>query len=151
MIPSINIFEHNKISFMDNAAKKDRQYVGKLGEDVASKFLMKHHFDIIERNFLKKWGEIDIVAKKNGVIRFVEVKTVTRENIKHVSQETFEEDRPEENVHEWKVKRLHRAIQSYLAERNVSDETSWQLDVVAVFLDLNNKEAKVRFTEDVVL
>ena len=49
---------------MNNSVKKHRQYVGKLGEDVASLFLMKQQFDVIDRNYLKKWGEIDIVAKR---------------------------------------------------------------------------------------
>ncbi|MEK7152007.1 MAG: YraN family protein [Patescibacteria group bacterium] len=136
---------------MNNSVKKHRQYVGKLGEDVASLFLMKQQFDVIDRNYLKKWGEIDIVAKKGGVLRFVEVKTVSRENIRNVSQETLNSDRPEENVHPWKIKRLYRTIQSYLAEKNVSGETLWQIDIVAVFLDVKNKEAKIRFTENIVL
>lgn len=136
---------------MSNLTKKHRHHVGKLGEDVACLFLVKHQFDIIDRNYLKKWGEIDIVAKKGDVLRFVEVKTVSRENIRNVSQETFDSDRPEENVHSWKIKRLHRTIQSYLIEKNVSGETLWQMDILAVFLDTENKEAKIRFTENVVL
>ncbi|MCR4330876.1 MAG: YraN family protein [Patescibacteria group bacterium] len=136
---------------MNNLTKKHSHHVGKLGEEVACLFLMKHHFDIVDKNYLKKWGEIDIIAKKSGVLRFVEVKTVSRENIRNVSQETFDSDRPEENVHSWKIKRLYRTIQSYLIEKNISDETKWQIDIVAVFLDMENKEAKIRFTENVVL
>ena len=137
--------------FMNNSTKKHRQSVGKLGEDIASLFLMKHEFKILERNYLKKWGEIDIIAKKNGALRFIEVKTVSRENIRNVSQETLESDRPEENVHARKMERLYRTIQSYLAEKDVSGETLWQMDIVAVFLDVGNKEAKIRFTENVIL
>ncbi len=136
---------------MNNITKEHRYNVGKLGEDVASLFLMKHQFNILDRNYFKKWGEIDVIAKKDGVLRFVEVKTVSRENIRNVSQETLDSDRPEENVHPRKMKRLYRTIQSYLTEKNVSDETPWQMDVVAVFLDVENKEAKIRFTENVVL
>ena len=80
------------------------------------------------------------MAKKDGIIHFVEVKAVKYfENM---------EQRPEENVHEKKLKRLERTIQSYISEKK-EGEREWQLDVIAVFLDLNKKEARVRFTENV--
>lgn len=40
------------------------QKIGELGENVACKFLMKHGFTILERNYTKKWGEIDVIALK---------------------------------------------------------------------------------------
>lgn len=135
-----------------------KQKVGEIGEGVACNFLIKRGFTVIDRNYRKKWGEIDIIAKKDGILRFIEVKTVSRENIRGVSQETLQQDRPEENVHAWKLKRLYRAIQSYLRDKKVSPETlngvgqaEWQFDVLAVFLDIENREAKVRFTENVIL
>jgi len=131
---------------------------GELGEEVACRFLVKRGFRVIARNYNKKWGEIDIIAQKRGVLRFVEVKTVSRFNIAGVSRETLEQDRPEEMVHKNKQKRLRRAIQTYLGRYvgNVSRETEmttpeWQFDIVAVFLDAENKQARVRFTEGVVL
>jgi putative endonuclease len=135
-----------------NKVKKEteKQKVGRIGEDTACVFLKKRNFSAIHRNYLKKWGEIDIIAEKTGVLRFVEVKTVSYENIRSVSRETLEERRPEENVHPWKLKRLSRVIQSYLLEHRHED-IEWQLDVLVVFLDLKNKEAKVRFTENVIL
>lgn len=123
---------------------------GDIGEGIACRFLMKHNFRILERNYLKKWGEIDVIAKKNGILRFVEVKTVSRENIASVSRETLEKDRPEENIHTQKIKRLHRTIESYLEEKDVSHETLWQIDTLAVFLDMGNKQARIRFLENVV-
>ena len=108
-------------------------------------------FKIITRNYLKKWGEIDVIAEKDDILHFVEVKTVSRENVRDISRETLDNYRPEENVHPWKLKRLSRAIQSYLLENRVEADKSWQLDIVAVFLDLKNKEAKVRFTENVII
>lgn len=119
----------------------NKQKIGEIGEDVACVFLEKHGYKIIDRNYRKKWGELDIVAKKDGVLHFVEVKSVSR----------VTEYEPEENVHPWKIKRLHRAIQTYLLEKNVSDETEWQLDILAVFLDLTTRKAKFRFTENIIL
>ena len=40
-----------------------RHEVGRLGEDIATKYLENLGYDIIERNFMAKQGEIDIIAK----------------------------------------------------------------------------------------
>ena len=47
----------------------------RLGEEIAAKFLVKKGYEIIDRNFRKGYGEIDIVAVKNKILVFVEVKT----------------------------------------------------------------------------
>ena len=123
--------------------------VGRIGEKTACMFLVKRGFSIIEQNYWKKWGEIDIIAKNKGKLHFVEVKTVSRENIRDVSRETLDEYRPEENVHPQKLERLSRVIQTYLLEKDYEDE--WQFDVIAVFLDIKNREAKCRYIEDVII
>lgn len=123
----------------------EKQKLGMLGENMAKKFLMKHGFKVLDRNYRKKWGEIDIVAEKNKIIHFVEVKAVSV-----VSYETKRNGyMPEDNVHPWKIKRLHRAIETYLMEKNVPHETDWQIDVIAVFIDLEAKKARFRVTENV--
>lgn len=131
-------------------SKTDKQKVGEIGENVACRFLMKHGFEIVERNYRKKWGEIDIIAEKSGILRFIEVKTVSCENLDNVIRETNDSIRPEENVHPWKLKRLSRVIQSYLLEKSVENK-GWQLDILSVFLDLNKKQAKIRFLENIVI
>ncbi|NQV93283.1 YraN family protein [Candidatus Kaiserbacteria bacterium] len=130
-------------------SKISHNEVGKLGEKTASMFLMKRGFNILEQNYWKKWGEIDIIAKNKGKLHFIEVKTVSRENIRDVSRETIDEYRPEDNLHEKKLKRLSRTIQTYLLEKDYEGE--WQFDVVAVFLDIENREAKCRYIEDVII
>ena len=134
---------------MWNRNKISHNEVGKIGEETACKFLVKQGFDIIEQNYWKKWGEIDIIAKNKGILHFIEVKTVSRENIRQVSRETVEEYRPEENVHPKKLQRLSRVIQTYLLEHSLDD--NWQFDVIAVFLDIKNREAKCRITENIIL
>ena len=47
------------------------QKIGQIGENVASKYLVKHGFSIVERNYTKKWGEIDIVARKEKRIHLI--------------------------------------------------------------------------------
>jgi len=124
--------------------------IGKLGEDLACRFLVKHGFEVIQRNYLQKCGEIDIICKKQEKIHFVEIKSVSRENIDHVSDET-NNYRPEDNIHPWKLQRLSRTIQTYLLEKGVSDETEWQFDVITVYIDIKNRVSKVNMIEDVIL
>jgi len=126
-----------------------RNKLGPIGEQIAATFLERKGFSIVERNYLKKWGEIDVIAEKARKIHFVEVKTVSCENIDAVSYET-DTYRPEDNVHPWKLERLGRTIQSYLLEKCPEDQ-EWQFDVIAVFFDEKRNRAKVRLIPDVVL
>ena len=77
---------------------KNNQEIGRLGEDLAVKYLEQKDFGVIERNYWKKWGEIDIIAKKDDILHFVEVKAVSRKTIDMFSRET-NDFRPEDNIH----------------------------------------------------
>ena len=48
---------------------------GVFGEDYTVKYLKKHGYKILERNYHSRFGEIDVIASKKGVLAFVEVKT----------------------------------------------------------------------------
>ncbi|MBQ5334260.1 MAG: YraN family protein [Oscillospiraceae bacterium] len=52
-----------------------RSETGKLGEELTAYYLQKSGYEILRRNFRIKGGEIDIIARKDGIIAFVEVKT----------------------------------------------------------------------------
>lgn len=128
----------------------DSQKIGELGENVASMFLMKHGFEIIERNYTKKWGEIDIIASKEGKLYFVEVKSVSCVTLPDFSEDDPNRKRPEDNMHLWKVKRLRRVIETYLISKRQGG-VEWQFDLLLVFLDLKNRTARVRTIENIVL
>lgn len=131
------------------------QKIGQIGENVSVKHFVKLGFKILDRNYCKKWGEIDIIAKKDNILHFIEVKSVSCETFSSVksgsSDVSYETLHPEENIHYWKRKRLARVIQTYLMEKNVSCETEWQVDMIAVFLNMKTKKAKIRFTENIIL
>ncbi len=136
---------------MPKVFTSEKQITGEIGENIAVKFLMKHGFSIIDRNYTKKWGEIDIVAEKDHKMYFVEVKSVSRSNIENVSQETSDDYRAEDNMHSWKMQRLSRTIQTYLLTKKVPDDKEWQVDLLVVYLDLKNKKAKVKVVKDIIL
>ncbi len=125
--------------------------VGKVGEGVATKFLEKKGFSIICRNYSKKWGELDIVAQKDSIVHFIEVKTVSRRSYNGVFSQEINSYRPEDNMHPWKLQRLRRALQTFLLEKYPHKEPKWQFDIACVFLDMEKRVAKVRYLEDIVL
>ena len=124
----------------------EKQKIGELGETIATKFLMKHGYLVIDRNYTKKWGEIDIIAEKEHKLYFIEVKSVSCETLNNVDNY-----HPEDNMHPWKLKRLSRTIQTYLLYENTAREKEWQLDLLVVFLDIKNKKAKVKVVSDIIL
>ncbi len=126
------------------------QKIGEIGENITVRFLMKQGFAILDRNYTKKWGEIDIIAKKANKIYFIEVKSVSR-NLINVSQETLDRYKPEDNMHPWKLKRMSRTIQTYLLAHKEYDDYEWQIDLIVVFLDLIDKKAKIKKIEDIIL
>lgn len=125
----------------------DSQKIGQLGEDIACRFLMKHGFSILERNYTKKWGEIDIVALKDSKYYFIEVKSKKVESIDFISYET---SRSEDNMHNWKLRRLSKTIQTYLIHNRIGN-TPWQFDLFIVYLDIASRRAQVRIIENIIL
>lgn len=122
--------------------------IGALGEKIAGEFLVSKGFKIIERNYRKPYGEIDLIVQKEpNNYRFIEVKSVSREiGESGVPYETY---RAEENVHPQKIRRLLRVIEEYLVSHGTV--TEWQFDVLAVYIDTDKKIAKVRHLENIVL
>ncbi|MBX2932421.1 MAG: YraN family protein [Chitinophagaceae bacterium] len=106
------------------------------GEDLTTEWLINNDFEIIARNHRYKHSEVDIIASKNNVLHFVEVKTRTNEVYGF----------PEESVGTKKMNALKKAAAAY-----VEENPQWkylQFDVMAVTLSKNNAPAFF-FIEDV--
>lgn len=119
-------------------------HIGRLGEELACRFLEGKGFSICDRNYRKKWGELDIVADDAGLIRFIEVKSVSS-----WEENSTDIHRPEDNIDPRKVERLKRVIQSYLLSHKKIGK--WQFDFVTVKIDEEGKKAKIAFVENVIL
>ncbi|HRY62305.1 MAG TPA: YraN family protein [Candidatus Paceibacterota bacterium] len=126
-----------------------QQEIGQLGEDIAVKYLKNKGYSIIERNYWKKWGEIDIVAEKACLIHFVEVKSVSYVTPNTgVTYETPAFD-PQDHMNKEKMHRLNRVIETYLADKDMENE--WQVDLMLVYLNKSTKTAKVNLIENITL
>jgi len=118
------------------------QKIGEIGEGIAVKYLLKNSFKIVERNFTRPYGEIDVVAIKDKIFHMIEVKSVSTdlENPKEFRV------RPEENMHPKKIERFVRVSEVYADMKNL--EGNWQLDLALVYIDDFHKKAKVVLYEN---
>lgn len=119
---------------------------GTLGEDITLEYLKKHGFRLVERNYSKKWGEIDLVVQRRGITHFIEVKSTT------LPADQTQYPDPVERVDTRKVRRLSRAVQTYAAHKRISlDPGTWQCDVCVVYIDRTHKHAQVKCIENILL
>ena len=101
--------------------------IGMLGEQVAADFILKQGYMVYARNYRKPYGEIDIIAEKDKVLHFIEVKTS-----KYYHDSAFT---PEMRVNARKIRNLKKLCEIYLRETRVSQDQPWQIDVISVILD----------------
>ncbi len=124
------------------------QKKGELGEDIACIYLKKLGFTILERNYYKLLGEIDIIAKKEGILHFIEVKSVSCETLENIDNLTI---RPEENFTVDKIQKFKKIISFYMADKHVSHETKIQIDLLAIYIHTNTKKAQVKHFWNIIL
>ena len=110
--------------------------VGTLGEDAVVKHLKKHKYRIVERNYVSRFGEIDIIAKNKEFLLFVEVKT--RKDNSLVSGISA--------VDSVKQQKITLTAQDYL----IKNETDLQprFDVAEVIYAQNNKKLQINYIEN---
>lgn len=103
---------------MRKASRKD---LGARGEDLATRFLERAGYTILERNYRWARGEIDIIAERDGLLVFVEVKTAR--------SAVF--GRPETWVNAQKQQQLGQVASRYLQEKEI-EEMDCRFDVIAI-------------------
>ncbi|MGB0925478.1 MAG: YraN family protein [Minisyncoccia bacterium] len=121
------------------------QKIGEIGEQICLEHLKKQQFEIIETNYTKKSGEIDIIAKKKNKLHFIEVKSGILH--KDVSYETYN---PAENLSKTKLSKIQKTVLIYLQEKDVSYETRWQIDLYIVFIDKRLGQHSIECIENIV-
>jgi putative endonuclease len=101
--------------------KNRSQALGRRGEEQAAKYLQSNGYKILEQNYRTPYGEIDIIAKEENVIVFVEVKTR--------SSRAF--GFPEESITQEKKAHLQNSALFYLQDIPMPD-SDWRIDVISI-------------------
>jgi len=121
--------------------------LGIFGEKIAENYLKNKGYQILGKNYPfrvpgnPQKGEIDIIVKKNDIISFIEVKT-----LRLVQNEPFS---PEEKVDFGKQRKLVKTAESWLMKKKIPLNSKWQIDVIAIELNLN-KKAKINHFENAI-
>lgn len=111
--------------------------LGKSGEEIACEFLLKNKYQIIEKNFRSKLGEIDIIAKDKNEIVFVEVKTR--------GQKIF--GTPAEAVTKKKKNHIYNVAEYYMWKKNI-ENVFCRIDVIEIYM---NKSISINHIKNAVL
>lgn len=101
---------------------------GKTGEKLAAEWLAQNGFILIEKNWRHKRLEVDLIAEKNNILHFIEVKCRTSKNF----------GLPEESVSQKKIENLLRASEEYVIL--FPTRLRIQFDVLAITLQGKNTE-----------
>ncbi len=128
-----NMAEHNEI--------------GKIGENITKTFLMKHSFTILSTNYHTKFGEIDIIAKKDNKLRFIEVKSIKVRDFNNLKNLAVQ---PEDNLTQDKWRKLVISVEIYLRHANVTHGTLWQMDLACVYINPEIREGRVILMENIL-
>jgi putative endonuclease len=128
----------------------DSKKLGILGEKIAENFLENKGYQILDKNYSKDFisgpqrGEIDIVARKATIISFVEVKALTENG-----RELFSATSPEEKFNFGKKRKIIKMAESWLMEKKIPLDCKWQIDVISVRINLEDKKAKISHFKNV--
>lgn len=135
MVKLNNYFIFNKLRAMLSEKRK----FGDVGEKIAYKYLKSNDYSIIKRNYQIKFGEIDIIAKKNKEIIFIEVKT---SNVQSLIC-------PEENLTRSKLNKLSKTIEIYLSSNVIPETHTWRLDLISIKLNTETGKASLEHFKNV--
>jgi len=94
-------------------------FLGKKGETIVAKYLLKKGYKVLEKNYRLPFGEIDIIAKDKNEIVFVEVKSA--------SQKIFS---PQEKLSSQKIKKILKVAQAYLLK--FYPNFPWRVDLICL-------------------
>lgn len=101
---------------------KNSRQIGSRFEEMAASYLQDAGYEILERNYRDRLGEIDIVARDGRYLVFVEVKY----------RANSEKGDPAEAVHGGKQRRIRNGARGYLYRHGLGEDVACRFDVVAV-------------------
>ena len=100
--------------------------LGKKGEQLATDFLVKKGYNIIERNYRFENAEVDIIAKQKDTLAIIEVKT----------RSSIDFGNPQDFVKPSQIKRLVKAVNEYVNDNDLNVDV--RFDIIAIIKDGNH-------------
>jgi putative endonuclease len=116
-----------------------RRETGALGEQIAGDFLGKNGYEILERNYRCPDGEIDIIARQQETLVFIEVRTKKSRGF----------GGPAESITRVKQERLRALAQRY-GQEHANLPAVWRIDVVAVDMAKDGRVRRIEIIENAV-
>lgn len=110
---------------------------GKQGERMAAEFLARKGYEILAMNYRKRYGEVDIIARRRATLIFVEVKT----------RQSGKFGTPFDAVDNRKQRQLTRVAQEYLATHTPKADTV-RFDVIAVYWSTSRAAISIEHLEN---
>jgi putative endonuclease len=126
---------YNSLIMVHNLFKRDE---GRRGENIAAEYLRQKGFQIIDRNFRIRGGEIDIIALDGNTLAFIEVKT----------RSSNEFGTPLEAISYFKLKSLIKTAQFYKIKHPHLPE-SMRIDAVAIVLSPDGSVASIELVKNI--
>lgn len=114
--------------------------LGLFAEGIARHYLLNKGYEIIAKNYKFNFGELDIVAKKDEKIIFVEVKA---------HQKYYEGFEPEMKVDYRKKRKIIGLATAFLDNKKLKD-SFWQIDIISIIFDLENKKAQIKHFKNAI-
>jgi len=118
--------------------------IGQIGEKIAENYLKNKKYQILIKNYRKKFGEIDIVAKAHDLkLIFIEVKTLLTQG-----RNLF---KPEDNFTTQKIRNVKRMAKFFAAKHPdlIDEEKGWQIDFITVEIFEQDGSFSIRHYENV--
>ena len=148
--------------------------LGNLAENLAARFLQDKGYEIIDKNYTRPWGEVDIIAKLPitnnparrqgfggpGKLLITNEKDDNNDDIMvtenviifvevKANKGDFEGFAPEDRVDERKRDKIAKTALYFLENELGDTDIEWRIDVVAVTFDEKNKKAKIKHYENI--
>jgi putative endonuclease len=116
-----------------------RRDTGILGEKLARDFLGRNGYEILETNYRCPAGEIDIIARHDDTLVFVEVRT----------KKSRQFGSPEESITPVKMARL-RAVAAHYGQTHDDLPPSWRIDIIAIVMNHRGQVSRLELIENAV-
>jgi putative endonuclease len=147
MNPFKNLLQKVKLCFSPRT--KEKKNTGKIGEDIAAKFLIRKGYKILERNWRMKGGEIDIVAKDRDTMVFVEVKS--RSSTEYgTGEEAITPHKKEKIINAAKACLQYKPARPYVPSKQAGggEDQPCRFDVISILFDKRRRVKEINHIEN---